>query len=237
MSDFSGPSLDEVIASFATEEDEETPLGGAAVDEFESFGPFTPSGPYMPGAETGPLGWSPEAVSDLQKRLAKGGWLNPSNVVSWGTYDTSTQNAFKDVLVQSNRTGTHYAQTMRSSAKELAKLRSRAMSGGGGGGGGGGRAPSIRLTNPDDLRDTFRQVARSQTGGVWVEDDQIEAMVKAYHAEETRAQQAAAAGGTFVSQASPQTFGAEQLEEVDQGGAMASRFAQMASVLEELAGA
>ncbi|MCP4227366.1 MAG: hypothetical protein GY773_28815 [Actinomycetia bacterium] len=244
MSDQSAPPDRTTIIWGDPTADPETPLGGwAPEDGLDPFGPIGPgrfgSGsidPYYAGDEFLPAGWSPERVSDLQKQLAKAGWLNPDSVAEFGTFDSTTSSAFRNLLEQSNRSGKDWLTTLRSNMTTTARRRLEASTAARQTGG-GGRAPTIRLSNPDDLRATFRQVARAQTGGVFVEDDQIEAMVSAFQAQEASFQRAAIGGGTVTAPPRADTFAATELEAINPGGATANRFAQMAGALEQIVGA
>lgn len=242
MSDFSGPpTLPDGIFSDSAE-DETLPLGDVAPPG--GLSPFGPVGggafgsgtvdPYFPGDELQPAGWSPERVGDLQKQMSKAGILNPKNIDEFGVFDTSTQTAYKGLLTQSNRAGTDWISTLRRLSSMTAAERLKAKEAASAGG--GGRAPTIRVSNPDDLRSIFRQTARAVTGGVFVEDDQIENMIRAYQGEEASFQQAALGGGTIEGAPSPQAFAEAQLEEINPGGATANRFSQMAQTLESLVG-
>ena len=210
------------------------PVNGVAGNDI--FGPIpAPSVPaYLSSDVAIPARWSGERINDLQKQLVKGGWLNPNSILDFGVYDAPTSTAWRNLLTQSNRSGQNWVATLRRSSSSAAKQRladRRADSAGG-----GGRAPTIRLSNPDDLEATFRQVSQVRSGGVWVEDDQIAAMVRAYQSEEANFQRQVLGGGTVTALPRADTFAATELEEIDPGGATANRFAQMAGVLEGIVG-
>lgn len=228
------PSLDDFLIPTSDEDDDKI-LGdvddGVLDATLPSF--LGETNVYRESDVLKPLGWSPERISDLQRLLSKASLLNPNSVNEMGTYDSATETAYKSLLVQSNRSGTDALLTARrlgnaEAARRLKETERRNASGG------GGRAPTIRLTNPEDLRQTFKQVARSLTGGVFIEDDQIENMVKAFQSQEASFQRAAIGGGTVTAPPNAQNFAAAELEKT--GGVTANRFAQMAGVLEDLVG-
>lgn len=109
--------------------------------------------------------------------------------------------------------------------------------GAGGRGAGGAMKPTIRLSNTDELRSIFRQVARRETGGVFVGEDQIEALAQAYQ-ERERAYQQQVIAGAAEAEAPPsaETFVEMSLEEADPGAATANRFMQMTMALDALVG-
>ena len=184
---------------------------------------------YFVGDEWAPQSWGPAQIADLQEAMVAAGLL--SGDYNAGVWMDESANAFKKLLAQANRMGTGYEDALVALASSNTKnLR--------GSGGGGGRAPfQARLSNPDDLKEVFKQSAYNLLGGKgFVDEGQLDTMVKAYQEHEVRAQRAAYGGGTVVEQPSAQTFAKEQIEEIDPAGAEATRFAGYTSVLERLIG-
>ncbi len=170
-------------------------------------------------------------VGNVQADLVRAGYLGPEDIENWGAWGRTEASAMKRIMETANGSNRSWQQVL-GSAVESGEIR-----GVGGGSGGSGRiAPTIRLTNADDLRATFRQVARQTTGGVFVEDDQIDAMVESYHQKERDYQRALAGGGGETEGApSAGTFAAAALEEVDPGGATANRFAAITASMINMA--
>ena len=183
------------------------------------------------GRATAPGQMSPESIAHYQQRFEAAGLLSPGSYAP-GAWDSSSISANRELLRIANVNGTS-ATNMLASLQNAGTAARRRFAGGGGG---GRVAPTIRLTNADDLKATFRQVARQTTGGVFAEDDQIEEFVRLYQAKEADYQRSLASGGggTVESAPSAQAFAASHLEEVDPGAAQGSRFAQMTAVLGSL---
>lgn len=173
-----------------------------------------------------PNAMSPESVALYQDKMVRAGLLDEDNFTR-GVWDAASVDANRGLLRIANVNG----------ASAAAMLAYLAEMGGPVKDDGGKVAPTIRLTNRDDLKATFKQVAQTKTGGVFVEDDQIERMVDAYHKSERVYQKALARGGEVGAAPSAQTFAEMSLEEQDPGGATANRFQKMTSVLSQLMGA
>lgn len=93
------------------------------------------------------------------------------------------------------------------------------------------------MSNPDDLKEVFRQAAYNTLGGRgFVDDAQIDQFVKAYQEQEIKAQRAAYDGGQVTDPPSASTMAEESVEAADPEGAEASRFAGYVGVLENLIG-
>lgn len=183
---------------------------------------------YFVGDEWAPQGWGPAQIADLQEAMVAAGLL--SGDYNAGVWMDESANAFKKLLAHANRSGVGYEEALMQLASSNTKnLR---------GSGGGGRAPfQARLSNPDDLKEVFKQSAYNLLGGQgFVDEGQLDTMVKAYQEHEVKAQRAAYGGGTVVDPPSAQTFAKEQIEEIDPAGAEATRFAGYTSVLERLIG-
>jgi hypothetical protein len=175
---------------------------------------------YYDGDEWAPQGWGPDRIAQLQEAMVAAGLL--SGDFNLGVWMDESANAFKKLLAHANRAGVGYEDAL----VQLSSSNTASLRGGGGGGGGSGRAPfAARLSNPEDLREVFKQSAYNL---------QLDQMVSAYHQIETSSQAAAYGGGTAVEQPSADTFAEGQLEELDPEGVKAGRMAGFVGVLEGL---
>ena len=165
---------------------------------------------------------SPRYVFSVQSDLIAAGYLNPGDIREDGKWGDKEAEAMKGIMEVANGSNRSW-QNVLGGAKQSGMARRSS---------GGRVAPTIRLTNTDDLKATFRQVARQTTGGVFVDDSQLDAMVEAYHQKE-RDYQRSLAGGGGTAEAAPSagTFASTSLEEMDPGAATGNRFAQMTAVL------
>ncbi len=173
-------------------------------------------------------GLSEARVEQIQHRLIDGGFMDEGHVRDWGRWNDGEASAMFSVMDIANGTNRTYSEVM-----------SAAIQAGGldrGSGGSGRLPPTIRLSNPDDLKAAFKQVARQKHGGIFVEDDQLDGMVKSFQEQERAFQLAAAGGGEVTSSPSAQTFAEGEFEASDPGGADANRFQSMTRVLQNLVG-
>lgn len=246
--------IEEIKSSFEDEDDEGIYVG--VEDDYQApVYEYQPTDVYIPGTGvTIPAGgytipvnprytneeeaWiydfrgGDEASTSLRQfDLINAGYLDEDDISGWGIWGGAEADAMRDVMIVGNQTGQSWQQVLvRSQAARQATASRR---GSGRGGRGGGRAaPTFRVTNPADLRQTFRDVARRRTGGVFIDESQIDSMIKAYQAEEESAQRKMMGGGTVVTPPSPEAFAIEEIDELDPHGAEATRFAGMANVLE-----
>lgn len=196
-------------------------------------GGFT--GNYMEGDEFSL--W--DAMSDRRKAetqlaMIEAGVLSESRVPILGQFGGATIRAFGDLLGYSNETGmTWSAALSRLLSDDEQARRSGPVSSG------RSRAPlQVRTSNPDDLKAAFRQAARRNRGGVFIDEAQLDSMVASYQEKEAAAQRAAYSGAATVeAPPSAGVFAEAELEGSDPGGAVANRFASMTSVLMSLGGA
>lgn len=185
---------------------------------------------YFDGDEWAPQGWGPERMAELQLAMHKAGLLSDS--VHIGEWLEESANAFKNVLEFANRTGVSWEDALgrMASSPTLKSLK----------GSGPTRAPfAARLSNPEDLREVFKQSAYGLLGGKgFIDDTQLDQMVSAYHQIETSSQRsaydAAGAGGAATEAPRPDTFAEGQLEELDPEGVKAGRMASYVGALEGL---
>jgi len=173
-------------------------------------------------------GKSTEYITGVQQRLIEAGFMNESHVRSWGVWNDGEASAMFGVMDVANGTGRSFNGVLTQSILHGGAPQS--------GGGSGGARPTIRLSNPEDLKAAFKQVARQQHGGVFVEDDQLDGMVTSFQDQERKFQLAAQRGGEVTSNPNAQTFAEGALEEADPGGADANRFQQMTRTLMSIVG-
>lgn len=150
---------------------------------------------------------APERIADIQKALARSGLLAKETAYSVWTPETAS--AMQKVLVYANQRGLLWQDA----------LDEWAAAGVAAGLDGGSSGPKFtpRLSNPDDLKATFRQVAYNRTGGNFMDEAAYDRMVAAYQDAEMKAQRAqfdaaVAGGGATVDAPSAQTFGEQQVQ-------------------------
>lgn len=185
---------------------------------------------WIAGQPVSPSTLSPETIAGLQAQYEQAGLLAEGSYTP-GFWDEASVSANRNLLEEANISGLTARDVLGRRLQSAADFASPSS--------GGGRSlpPTVRISNSDDLRSVFRQVARQQTGGVFAEDDQIEAMVTAFQNQERSFQQAAMSGGEVESAPSAQTFAENELESLDPGSAQANRFQQMTQVLNQIVGA
>jgi hypothetical protein len=191
---------------------------------------------YYQGAEMMFAGASEEAILDLQYRLVMAGLLPEDGGFYKGVWDPDTMGAFEYVLGHANRRGVTWEAALDEFIAGGADLRASRRPK-------GPKGPTFtpRLTNPDDLKKVFRQVTYNTLGGQFVDEAQLDQMAQAYQQVELGAQRSqfnaqVGGGGTTVEQPAPDTFAETQLEQIDEDGAEATKFAGYVGVLESLIG-
>lgn len=194
---------------------------------------------YTPAHLEAGMALAPDELAHVQDALARAGLLSGEYRSGWP--DSKTKTAYKKLLEMSNRVGTPWQMTLQN------LIAGEDGSGGGGGGGrrgggggGGGRAPlTVQLSNPEDLKKVFSQVALATTGVGKIDDADADAMVAAFQQHERSFQQRAfnAIGGEIVAAPSVQSFAADEIDELDEGGVAAKRYADNAQALIEALGA
>ena len=180
------------------------------------------------------LGASEMYLGQVQQQLVMAGFMGVSDIRRPGVWNDGEADAMKLVMEIANGSNRSWQRVLRDT---IAAGGWNGGDGAGGRGAGGAMKPTIRLSNTDELRSIFRQVARRETGGVFVGEDQIEALAQAYQ-ERERAYQQQVIAGAAEAEAPPsvETFGEMSLEEVDPGAATANRFMQMTMALDALVG-
>lgn len=177
------------------------------------------------------LGASEMYLGQVQQQLVMAGFMGVSDIRRPGVWNDGEADAMKLVMEIANGSNRSWQRVLRDT------IAAGGWNGGDGGGTGGAMKPTIRLSNTDELRSIFRQVARRETGGVFVGEDQIDALAQAYQ-ERERAYQQQVIAGAAEAEAPPsaETFVEMSLEEVDPGAATANRFMQMTMALDALVG-
>ena len=175
---------------------------------------------------------SRQYVFRVQSDLVAAEYLDADEIREFGRWGDKEAKAMKRIMEVANGSNRSWQNVLGGAKQSSIARAEQSLSGGP-----GRVAPTIRLTNTDDLKATFRQVARQTTGGVFVEDSQLDAMVEAYHQKE-RDYQLSLASGAGETEAAPSvgTFAETSLEEMDPGAATGNRFARMTAVLGSLMG-
>jgi hypothetical protein len=223
------------------------PIGGVGADSVQQGTPGLRTGDMVGDLEAGVLGvapgyfdgdeWmfvdkSPEDIANIQVLLVQAGLL--SDDIPIGAWDARSATAFRKILEVANRTGTDWSTALLGYADKptLGDLLGK----------GSTRAPFVaRLSNPDDLKEVFKQAAYNRLGGKgFVDDEQLQRFVDTYQEQEMRAQRAAynaaPSGGTVTEAPAADVEAEAALKEADPAGFKAAGFARYASVLESLIG-
>lgn len=176
-------------------------------------------------------GLSPETVSQVQAGLARAG-LMPDKFAK-GVWSAETGSAMQKILAYANQRGLLWQDALDEygSFAEASGLAS------------GASGPKFipRLSNPDDLRATFKQVAYQRTGGNFMDDAAYDRMVASYQDAEMKSQRQAfdaqvGGGGTVVDAPSAQTFAEKQLQTDQTADVEANSFAGYGKVFESMMG-
>ncbi len=180
-------------------------------------------------------GLAPESIAEIQSALMRSGLVGQ---VAKGVWDPGTAGAMQKVLAFANQRGLLWQDAL-----DLWAEAGAASGLGGGGGGGGARGPVFtpQLSNPDDLRKVFKQVAFNTLGGNFLDDAAYERMVTGYQDAEMKAQRAqfdaaVGGGGTTVDAPSAQTFSEDTIKAENEPLAEAHGIMQYGKVFESLLG-
>jgi hypothetical protein len=174
---------------------------------------------------------APERIAEIQSGLARAGLL-PKKGTAYKIWDGNTAGAMQKVLAYANQRGLVWQDALEEwgMAADESGMNDP----------GPGRVFTPRLSNPDDLRATFKQVAYQRTGGNFLDDAAYERMVAAYQDAEMKAQRgqfdAAVSGATVVDAPSAQTFAEGQLQDTATADVEANSVAQYGKVLEGMMG-
>lgn len=175
-------------------------------------------------------GLAPETVAQIQGALIRGGLIDKAPK---GIFDDITANAMAKVLAYANKRGLLWQDA-------LDEYVAGGVAGGLGGSGRAARVFTPQLSNPDDLRKTFKQVAFNTMGGNFMDDAAYDRMVASYQDAEMKAQRAqfdaAGSGGTSVDQPTAQTYGETQVKAENTASTEAKSFADYGKVFENMLG-
>lgn len=170
---------------------------------------------------------SPEAIAQLQGALMQAGLLDEFRR---GVWDKGTASAMEQILGHANQAGLEWQDALDAFLNgEAEKVSLKGSS---------GPVFVARLQNPDDVKKALTQGLYNALGGRYIDDTQLQQMVDAYQAQDVASQQrafyAAQSGGTVEQAPRPDTFAEEQAKQTDAQGYKAKKFADFASVLEQL---
>ena len=200
-------------------------------------GPTVSTGPrYFKGDEWGTADGFPTNPTDLtalQKALIQSGLLKPDNVV-FGQWDSSSANAFAELLKTANQGGATWQDTLAS--------RMSAIDQGNALGAAAVRKAPLVIKHVDDntLSLAFQDTAQKLLGQN-MPDAQVNQMISAYHALETANQTAAynagdpnvtgvltgGLGGSANETPAPTDFAQSQVRSQDPTGVAANTFGDM----------
>lgn len=167
---------------------------------------------YFEGDEWKPASLPPQQVAQLQDQLILGGYLDPKGIQK-GAWDSKTRAAYKSLLEDSNGSGATWDGTLRQRISVGQQYPTATE-------GEAPRAPLVaRVSNPQDLRSTFRSVAKRTMGRGKIDDAMVDRMVAAYQGLEQGSQQqaynAGESGGTITAPPDAETFAEGQLQAAD----------------------
>lgn len=175
-------------------------------------------------------GLSPESLATIQADLARAGLLKE---YPKGIFTTETGLAVGKILTYANQRGLLWQDALYewAQAGDEAGLNK------------GPKGPTFtaRLSNPDDLRKVFKQVAYNTMGGNFLADEDYERMVEQYQGAELAAQRrafdvAVGGGGETVEQPQAQTFAQDTMQDEQTVGVQAHSIMKYGQVLESLLG-
>lgn len=180
-------------------------------------------------------GARPDTIASVNTLLMKAGLI--SGEIPLGSWLDKSAKAFSQVLAYANRTGMTWDAALQELAADGEASGVGASRRGGGGGGATRAAFQPRLSNPDDLKEVFKQAAYNTLGGRgFVDDAQLEGFVRSYQEKEIASQRAAFSGAKVVDAPQADTAALAQLKETDPDGYQATQFANYGKLLEGLIG-
>lgn len=184
--------------------------------------------PYTDGDQFMGANKSPADIANLQRALAAVHLLDQFRI---GVWDEETASAFEALLAYANQTGLSWERALQQMQSEGFGVATVDENGnvipGTGGSGGSGGLP-VRVSDPAQLRATFREVAAAMRGQA-LTDQQYDQMVAAYQAVERRAQEreydlaAGAVGDARYEVVNPpdaQAWAEEEVRRLDPSGVM-----------------
>jgi len=160
---------------------------------------------------------NPELLNGILKELAK---KNPNYKPGNGRSDSDI-NAFSDVLLFANVAGLPWDQAYSQYLKTVPDSMSTK------------KAPSIRITSPDDLRVVFRKTAEDLLGRQ-VSGMEADQFVKTYNQMEVATGMKQDAGGTYTAEAAPGTVAETQIKSQFGQEAQAFKASGFASIMDNM---
>lgn len=173
---------------------------GGYEDRPSGFGTqMVPSAPrYRSGDDLDPIGWPRAQVEELQSALVSVGLISPTADLTPGWFDDTTHSAYRKLLTAANQRGI----TWQEAFSEIAANPKVSLDGE------GEELPTIRLSNPADLRPAIKRIASRVAGEA--PPELVEAIVRAYQGTEAAAGQqmidVAGTGATVVGPPSAEGF-------------------------------
>lgn len=147
---------------------------------------------YKVGAEMEPRSYPPEMIARLQQQLAAAGLIGPSTRYRLGVWDSTSTNAYKQLLAHANRGGMSREDAL---TELLSAPQMKGLEGADGvmGGVGGSAAPQGRLntyeaSDPAGVRQTAEQAFR-QALGRKPRKDELEKFTAAFLGRERQSQE------------------------------------------------
>ena len=160
---------------------------------------------------------NPEILNKILKELAK---KNPNYKPGNGRSDSDI-NAFSDVLLFANVAGLPWDQAYQQYLKTVPDSMSTK------------KAPSIRITSPDDLRVVFRKTAEDLLGRQ-VSGMEADQFIKTYNQMEVATGMKQDAGGTYTAEASPGTIAEKRIKKQFGQEAQAFKASGFASIMDNM---
>jgi hypothetical protein len=160
---------------------------------------------------------NPELLNGVLKGLAK---KNPNYKPGNGRSDSDI-NAFSDVLLFANVAGLPWDQAYAQYLKTVPDSMSTK------------KAPSIRVTSPDDLRVVFKKTAQDLLGRE-ISGMEADQFIKSYNQMEVATGMKQDAGGTYASEAAPGTVAETQIRSQFGEEAQAFKASGFASIMDNM---
>ena len=160
---------------------------------------------------------SPELRNGILKELAK---KDPNYKPGNGRSDADI-NKFADVLLFGNVAGLPWDQAYQQYLKTVPDSMSTK------------KAPSIRITSPDDLRVVFRKTAEDLLGRQ-VSGMEADQFIKTYNQMEVATGMKQDAGGTYTAEASPGTIAEKRIKKQFGQEAQAFKASGFASIMDNM---
>lgn len=164
---------------------------------------------YKVGAEMEPRSYSPEMIARLQQQMAAAGLIGPSTRYRLGVWDSTSTNAYKQLLTHANRGGMSREDAL---TELLTAPQVKGEGGVMGGVGGGAAAPQGKLntyeaSDPAGVRQTAEQAFR-QALGRKPRKDELEKFTAAFLGRERGSQEVVFAAQERLEEANAAAAGA-----------------------------